>query len=321
MVTVHPEKAPGTGGGRLAAVRDWLHARAHTRLSRLALLWFRRYLEASRNSGAGATVYFMLSVLPTALVAIALFNLAAKDENAFSNRLIAHMKLDGATASLVRELFGSTSNNLLAATLTIVIGFLLWGLAIGQIYQDIYARAWRIHVGSLADQVRFTVWFFVTSGLVVLMTVSAANLRSHGWLVLIPAWIAGSTIFWLWTPRYLLHGKVTLRALLPGALLASVVLGGTVATSPLWIGPTVNQNARAFGSFGVVIALLAYVFIVITISTACAIFAPGLGRMATGGGRPGGEGIGDTSRRAGPSGRLTRALNASTGARTAEPSR
>ena len=55
---------------------------------------------------------------------------------------------------------------------------------------------------------------------------------------------------------------------------ASVVLGGTVATSPLWIGPTVNQNARAFGSFGVVIALLAYVFIVITISTACAIFAP-----------------------------------------------
>ena len=114
----------GGDGGRLAAVRDWLHGHADRPLARLALLWLRRYLEASRNSGAAASIYFTLSALPTALVVIAFFNLAAKNENAFSNRLIAHMKLDGTTASLVRELFGSTSNNVLAATLTIVFGFL-----------------------------------------------------------------------------------------------------------------------------------------------------------------------------------------------------
>ena len=218
-------EAAGGGDGRLAAVRDWLHGHADRPLARLALLWLRRYLEASRNSGAAASIYFTLSALPTALVVIAFFNLAAKNENAFSNRLIAHMKLDGATASLVRELFGSTSNNVLAATLTIVFGFLLWGLGIGQVYRDLYARAWRIQVGSVTDQVRFAIWFFAASGLVALMTVSAANLRSDGWLVLIPAWIAASIIFWLWTPRFLLHRKVTLRALLPGALLASLVLG------------------------------------------------------------------------------------------------
>ena len=267
-------EAAGGGGGRLAAVRDWLHGHADRPLARLALLWLRRYLEASRNSGAAASIYFTLSALPTALVVIAFFNLAAKNENAFSNRLIAHMKLDATTASLVRELFGSTSNNVLAATLTIVFGFLLWGLGIGQVYRDLYARAWRIQVGSVTDQVRFAIWFFAASGLVALMTVSAANLRSDGWLVLIPAWIAASIIFWLWTPRFLLHRKVTLRALLPGALLASLVLGATVATAPLWTGPTVNQNARAFGSFGVVIALLAYIFTVITISMACAVFSP-----------------------------------------------
>ena len=55
-------------------------------LARLALLWLRRYLEASRNSGAAASIYFTLSALPTALVVIAFFNLAAKNENAFSNR-------------------------------------------------------------------------------------------------------------------------------------------------------------------------------------------------------------------------------------------
>ena len=60
--------APGTGGSRLSAVLDWLRGRADTSLGRLALLWFRRYFEASRNSGAAATAYFTLSVLPTALV-------------------------------------------------------------------------------------------------------------------------------------------------------------------------------------------------------------------------------------------------------------
>ena len=205
---------------------------------------------------------------------VAFFNLADGNDNAFAERVISHMKLNGTTASLVHDLFGSTSNNLLAATLTIVIGFLLWGLAIGQLYQDLYARVWRIHVGGVADQLLFTIWFFVTAGLVALMTVSAANLRSDGWLVLVPAWIAGSTIFWLWTPRFLLHRMVPLRSLLPGALLAAFVLGGTVATSPLWIGPTINQNARAFGSFGAVLALFAYIFIVITISMACAVFSP-----------------------------------------------
>jgi membrane protein len=266
--------AVGTGGGRLAAIGNWLRGRADNSVSRLALLWFRRYLEASRNSAASASAYFTLSALPTALVVIAIFNLAADNENAFASRLITHMKLDGSTASLVRELFGSTSSNVLAATVAIVIGFLLWGLAVGQIYQDLYARAWRIRVGTAADQALFAIWFFVVSALVGLMTVSAANLRSSGVLVVVPVWIAGSTIFWLWTPRFLLHRRIPLRSLLPGALLASFVEGGTIATSPLWIGPTVNENAKAFGSFGVVLAIFAYIFIFITISMVCAVFSP-----------------------------------------------
>jgi uncharacterized BrkB/YihY/UPF0761 family membrane protein len=237
-------------------------------------IWFRRYFEASRNSGAAATTYITLSVLPTALVIIAIFNLAKGDENAFADRLISHMNLDGSTASLVHELFGTTANNLAAASVTVVIGFLIWGLSIGQQYQDLYARAWRIHAGTAADQVRFTMWFFVASGLVALMVTSASELRAGGLLVLLPAWIAGSMVFWLWTPRFLLHRAISLRSLLPGALLATFVVGGTIATSPLWIGPTLNQNGKAFGAFGVVIGLFAYILIAVTISMVCAVFAP-----------------------------------------------
>jgi membrane protein len=267
-------EAPGTGGSRLSLLVDWLRGRAETSLGRLALLWFRRYFEASRNSGAAAAAYITLSVLPAALVIIGLFNLARGDESAFADRVVRHMKLDGATADIVRDLFGTTADNVTTASVAVAIGFLIWGISIGGLYQDLYARAWRIRVGSAADQLRYTIWFFLLSGILAVMLGSASELRASGWLIALPLWVGGSILFWLWTPRYLLHRKISLRSLLPGALLATFVLSGTIATSPLWIGPTINQNASAFGAFGAVIALFAYILIGTTLSMVCAVFAP-----------------------------------------------
>ena len=261
-------------GGRIKAVLDWLGGRADTRLGRLALQWFRSYFEASRNSGCAATVYSSLSVLPAALVAIACLHPSSGDANVFAERLITHLKLDGATASLVQDTFGSASANRLAATVTVAVSFLLWGIGIGQIYQDVYARAWRITVGSAADQGLFAIFFFVLTGAIALAVVSAAQLRDSGWFVLVPVWLVGSTVFWLWVPRFLLHRKVGLRALLPGALLASLVLGGASAASPFYLASPLNANGKTFGSFGVVVTFIGYVFIMITMSLVCAVFSP-----------------------------------------------
>ena len=74
------EEAPGTGGSRLAAAQGWLRGRTDSGLGRLVPLWFRRYFEASRNSASAASTYITLSVLPTALVIVAIFNLAKGDE-------------------------------------------------------------------------------------------------------------------------------------------------------------------------------------------------------------------------------------------------
>jgi uncharacterized BrkB/YihY/UPF0761 family membrane protein len=213
-------------------------------------------------------------VLPTALVIIAIFNLANGDESAFARRLNEHMNLDGSTASLVTELFGTASNNILAASIAIVIGFLIWGLSIGQLYQDVYARAWHVKVGAATDQLLFVVYFFVLSAVIGVAVVLASELRTWGWIAVVPVWVGGSMLFWLWTPRFLLHRQIPLRSLLPGAGMATFVLGGTIVTSPLWIGSTLNQNARAFGSFGVTLGLLAYTLICVTISMVCAVFSP-----------------------------------------------
>jgi hypothetical protein len=263
-----------TGHGRAHAIQEWLRRRADTPLGQLALQWFRRYFEASRNSGCAATVYSSLSVLPAALVFVAYFHPSQGDANVFAQRLVAHVKLTGSTASLVAGTFGSASANALGATLAVIVSFLLWGIGIGQIYQDVYARAWRIKVGSLADQGLFALFFFLFSGAIAVALVSAASLRAHGWLVAIPAWLIASTAFWLLIPSLLLHRKVSLRALLPGALVASIVLGGTIATSPLFLSAPLNANGKAFGSFGVVLTVIGYAFVMITMSLVCAVFSP-----------------------------------------------
>jgi hypothetical protein len=92
--------------------------------------------------------------------------------------------------------------------------------------------------------------------------------------VVIPAWLIVSTAFWLWTPRFLLRGKIGLRPLVPGALLGSIVIGGATAVSPFFLGPTLNADGKHFGSFGVVLALVAWEFVLTTISVAYAVFSP-----------------------------------------------
>src|SRR5204863_8673660 len=138
--------------------------------------WFRGYFAASRNSGCAATIYSSLSVLPAALVAVAYFHPFQSTANVFAERLVSHVKLTGSTATLVEGTFGTTSSNAVAATVAVVISFLIWGIGIGQIYQDVYRRAWGIKVGSIADQGLFVLFFFVVTGAIALALVSAARL-------------------------------------------------------------------------------------------------------------------------------------------------
>ena len=263
-----------TERGRAKRLLDWLYGRTDTKLGRLALQWFQAYFHASRNSGCAVTVYSTLSILPAALVFVAVLHPSGGDANAFAQRLIDHMNLTGSTASLVQGTFGSASSNAVAASVSVLVTFLLWGIGIGQIFQDVYARAWGIEVGSVADQGLFAVFFFLCVGAISVALVAGAQLRSTGWIVLIPAWLVASTAFWLLVPEMLLHRKIGLRALLPGALLATIVVGGTIATAPFFLPPSLNEYGKSFGSFGVVVTLIGYTFIVVTISLVCAVFSP-----------------------------------------------
>src|SRR5262249_53998407 len=160
------------------------------------------------------------------LVFVAAIYAPSGDVNVFAQHLVNHLNLTGDTAKLVEATFGSASSNALAASIATVVTFLLWGIGLGQRYQDVYARAWGAKVGSAAGQALYAIFLFVCAAAVALVVVAQAELGDTGrWAVLVPVWLLGSLVFWLGVPHVLLHGKVGLRSLLPGALLATVVLG------------------------------------------------------------------------------------------------
>jgi uncharacterized BrkB/YihY/UPF0761 family membrane protein len=264
------------GGNRVQAVQEWLRRRADTPVGRLSLQWFRAYFAASRNSGCAISIYSSLSVLPAALVVVAVLYAPGHDTNAFAERLVDHLNLTGTTATLVEDTFGSASSNALAASLATALTFLVWGIGIGQLYQDVYARAWGVTVRSpAADQGLYAIFFFAFSGGLALSTIGLAELGAQGRLALFAAlWLVGACLFWLAVPWFLLHRQVALRRLLPGALLGAVVIGGAGAFAPLFLPPTLVANGKAFGSFGVVLTLIGWLFILITLSLVCAVFAP-----------------------------------------------
>jgi hypothetical protein len=261
--------------GRVERIMGWLRERSDRPLGRLGFQWFRAYFAASRNSGCAITVYSSLSVLPAALVFIAAVYAVGGHVNVFAQHLVDHLSLSGSTANLVKETFGSSSSNALGATLTMIVTFLLWGIGIGQLYQDVYARAWGIKVGSAADQAIYAIFFFVFAAALAAVVIAQSELGDTGrWLVLVPAWILGSLAFWLGAPHFLLHRKISTRQLLPGALMATLVLGGTSAFSPLFLGPALTTNGKAFASLGIVLSVVGYLFVMVTLSLVCAVFSP-----------------------------------------------
>jgi membrane protein len=267
--------SPPVTSTRVQRILGWGRRRSEHKLVRLGMQWFKSYLAASRNSACAISIYSCLSVVPAALVFIALVYKGNGDTNVFAQHLVDHLHLSGDTATLVQQTFGSASSNALAASIATAVSFLLWGIGIGQIYQNVYAKAWEIEVGSLVDQALYTVFFFVFSGAFAGIVIAQAELGHGGsFAALFVVGVVGSLAFWLVVPYYLLHRQIGYRRLLPGALMATTLIVGTMAVAPLFLPATLAANGRAFSAFGISLTVVGYVFTLVTMSVASAVFSP-----------------------------------------------
>lgn len=261
-----------------ARLRDWGGRRlahgASGRPGSLVLGCVLRYLECTENSAEALVLGTFLSVVPALLAVYALSDLSSGSGNGVAQHLIYRLHIHPPAARLVSSAFGSETSNAAAATVLSLAGFLIFGLGLGRIAQRVYARAWRIDVGSPADQWRFALWFVACTLLLGLQVAEQGVVSFLGWVLVSPIGLAVLVAFWLWTPWLLLHGQVSLRRLLPGAVLTAAAYMIAATVSEFVLGYWITDNGRLFGSFGVVLALVAWAQVVAVIWLGGAVFSP-----------------------------------------------
>ncbi|GAA2335449.1 hypothetical protein GCM10010246_19310 [Streptomyces cuspidosporus] len=124
----------------------------------------------------------------------------------------------------------------------------VFGLRFGAAVQIGYEKVWELSPGRWHTVWRHLVWLAVLIGYLML--------SSHLW----PGWrlwvgIVGTVLFFWWSQRVLLGGRIGWGALLPGALATGVGLVGLRWFSQLVFSPLIASSAVSYGPVGTVLVV------------------------------------------------------------------
>ena len=259
--------------------RDWVERQEPGTRKGATIGWFRRYRDADGQLYAVLlTAYIFISVLP---VAVVMESSLAADPRALADHLVRRFSLTGAAATTTRSVLDGTSSNQAGAILFAIANVLVFGLGFGRVLQLAHARSWRMEVpkGMVTDQVRFASSLLALLGLVFVFLLETKLLAGQpGWIswALLPLWGIAGVAYFVWMPRMLLHRQVTVRDVLPGAVLTVAALAGMRILSSFLLARWLVSYSRYFGSFGVVIALFFWLMVAATIMIVAAALSPAL---------------------------------------------
>jgi membrane protein len=230
--------------GRFARLRGSLPGRVWRDGVQLELL--------SRSMGFAAQG--LVTLLPLLIVVAAIDPFR---ERAFSDWIADGMSLPPHSATPLERLFAG-QREVETATSALSLALLaLFGLAFAAEVQAVYEKVWRLPAPSWRQIWRQAVW------LVALCLYLAAEVESGVWLrhgdleAVERVALLGSSglLFFWWGQHLLLGGRVTWRALLPGAVAILIGLGGLRVFSSLVFDPMIVSNAESYGGVGIVLVV------------------------------------------------------------------
>jgi membrane protein len=165
------------------------------------------------------------------------------------------MGLNGSSAGAVTRLFTTPARVLDTTSVFSALVLSFSGVAFAGSVQAGFERVWGLPVGPWHKIWRQVVWLIV----LVAYIYSAATVGSvtHGGLAetagrVAVAVVLGVAFFW-WGLRFLLGGRVSYLAAMPGAVATIVGLSGLRAFSGLVFEPLIARNAVSYGALGTVL--------------------------------------------------------------------
>lgn len=161
-----------------------------------------------------------------------------------------------ASQNEIARLFREPAAVLQRTTVLGLAALAAFGLTFGGAVQTGYEKAWDLpparwhtmwrHVIWLASLILYLVAFIKTplTGEVAAVTVGGAVTDS-----------LGTVLFFWWSQRVLLAGRVSWRALLPGGVATAIGMLGLRGFSRLVFSPLIASNAITYGPFGTVLVI------------------------------------------------------------------
>jgi membrane protein len=264
-------------------MRDRLSASQEQRLNRLhalplvglGLRWARRTVEVAMiDRSMGLAAQFVASLIPLLIVLAALAPYRKTSD--FWNALARWLGLHGAEVKTIQELIGAGGQLNVDTTRFGVVILVISAFSFIRALQRAYEQVWELSPLSIKNMPRQMLW--LTAFLAVLLIGYLIRLVSLPF-VPIPLLLAAVFIliglgFWWLTPYLLLGGRISLRRLLPGAVISWAALVVYARASALYMPGRIDASVHQFGPLGLIFIILSWYFILFCILVAGAAIGP-----------------------------------------------
>jgi membrane protein len=264
--------------------KSWVDKQEPASNAGCAIGWFRCYRQADGQLYAVLlAAYIFLSLFP---VVVVVETYLYRNPGALSDHLIRRLGLTGPAATLLVQVVSGASSNKLGSALIAVADVIIVGLGFGRVLQLAHGRSWGIEEkrGMVTDQLRYFVTLVALIAVVTLFLLQTKVLAGRpswiGWAVT-PLWVAAFLVYFVWVPRLLLHNRVSVRDVLPGALLTVAGLGFMRLLSSFLLTRWLVWYSKYYGGFGVAMALFFWLMIAATILVVAAALSPAVAARRT----------------------------------------
>ncbi|MDI3389905.1 YhjD/YihY/BrkB family envelope integrity protein [Streptomyces sp. B-S-A8] len=160
----------------------------------------------------------------------------------------------------VEELFAEPREALETTTAYGLAALAVFGLTFGAALQTGYEKVWELPAARWHTMWRHAVWLAALIGYLFAAAQITQDRVVEGAAVVTSLWhfataVLSAVLFFWWSQRLLLGGRVGWRALLPGAVVTAAGLVGLRVFSQLVFSPLIASNAVTYGPYGTVLVV------------------------------------------------------------------